>query len=51
MAGGAVHVARLEPLGIELEVEEEETVLDAAFRQGIAIPHGCKEGRCRGFHR
>lgn len=25
---------------------EDETVLDAAFRQGIALPHGCKEGQC-----
>ncbi|TIX10647.1 MAG: 2Fe-2S iron-sulfur cluster binding domain-containing protein, partial [Mesorhizobium sp.] len=23
-----------------------ETVLNAAFRQGIALPHGCKEGQC-----
>jgi len=41
-----VHTVRLEPIGIELEVEEGETVLDAAFRQGIAVPHGCKEGQC-----
>lgn len=40
------HKVTLEPVGIELEVEEGETVLDAAFRQGIAIPHGCKEGQC-----
>lgn len=36
----------LDPVGIEFEVEEGETVLDAAFRQGITIPHGCKEGQC-----
>lgn len=46
MAAAAIHVVRLEPVGIEMEVEEGETVLDAAFRQGIAVPHGCKEGRC-----
>lgn len=43
---GTIHTVRLEPMGIEMEVEEGETVLDAAFRQGIAVPHGCKEGQC-----
>lgn len=41
-----VYTVRLEPVGVEFEVEEEETILDAAFRQGIALPHGCKEGQC-----
>lgn len=46
MSGAAVHTVRLEPVGIEMDVEEGETVLDAAFRQGIALMHGCKEGQC-----
>lgn len=46
MSSKEVYNVRLEPIGIELEVEEDETVLDAAFRQGIAVPHGCKEGQC-----
>ncbi len=29
-----------------MEVMEGETVLDAAFRQGISLAHGCKEGQC-----
>ena len=37
---------RLEPVGVEFEVEDGEYILDAAFRQGIALPHGCKEGQC-----
>jgi propane monooxygenase reductase subunit len=41
-----VHTVRLEPAGIEIEVEEGETVLNAAFRQGISLMHGCKEGQC-----
>lgn len=41
-----VHSIRLEPVGVELEVEHGETVLNAAFRQGISLPHGCKEGQC-----
>jgi propane monooxygenase reductase subunit len=43
---GEKHIARLEPVGIELEVDEDETILDAAFRQGIMLMHGCKEGQC-----
>ena len=43
---GDKHIARLEPVGIELEVDEDETILDAAFRQGIMLMHGCKEGQC-----
>jgi propane monooxygenase reductase subunit len=40
------HTVRFEPVGVEMEVEEGETVLDAAFRQGISVMHGCKEGQC-----
>ncbi len=40
------HVVRFEPVGIELEVDEEQTVLRAAFEQGLMLMHGCKEGQC-----
>jgi propane monooxygenase reductase subunit len=40
------HKVRFEPMGVEMDVEEKETVLDAAFRQGISVMHGCKEGQC-----
>jgi propane monooxygenase reductase component len=40
------HTVRLEPVGIEMDVNEGETVLDAAFRQGVSLMHGCKEGQC-----
>ncbi len=43
---GETHNVRFEPVGIDIEVDEDETVLDAAFRQGIALMHGCKEGQC-----
>jgi propane monooxygenase reductase component len=33
-------------VGIEMEVDEDETVLNAAFRQGLMLMHGCKEGQC-----
>ena len=46
MTEAQVHRVRFEPVGVEMEVEEGETVLDAAFRQGISLMHGCKEGQC-----
>jgi propane monooxygenase reductase subunit len=41
-----VYTVRFEPVGVEMEVEEGEIVLQAAFRQGIMLMHGCKEGQC-----
>jgi propane monooxygenase reductase subunit len=41
-----VHKIRFEPVDIEMEVSEDETILDAAFRQGIHLMHGCREGQC-----
>jgi propane monooxygenase reductase component len=43
---GKKHKVYFEPVGKEIEVEEDETVLDAAFRQGVMLMHGCKEGQC-----
>ncbi|MGW0453925.1 MULTISPECIES: 2Fe-2S iron-sulfur cluster-binding protein [Gordonia] len=40
------HHISFEPVDIEMEVAEDETILDAAFRQGIHLMHGCREGRC-----
>lgn len=40
------HTVYFEPVGVQMSVAEGETVLDAAFRQGIAVMHGCKEGQC-----
>ena len=38
-----VHV---EPSGHEFQVEAGETILDAAIRQGINLPYGCRNGFC-----
>lgn len=35
-----------EPIGEEIEVGENETVLEAAFRQGYNLAYGCREGQC-----
>jgi propane monooxygenase reductase component len=40
------HVVRFEPVGIEIEVNEEQNVLRAAAEQGVMLMHGCKEGQC-----
>lgn len=40
------HRVRFEPMGMEIQVDEDETVLDGAFRQGVMLMHGCKEGQC-----
>jgi propane monooxygenase reductase component len=43
---GTTHTVRFEPVGLEIEADEAETVLNAAFRQGLMLMHGCKEGQC-----
>lgn len=35
-----------EPIGVEIECDEDETILDAAFREGWNLVHGCREGQC-----
>jgi len=40
------HVVRFEPVGIEIEVREDQTILRAAAEQGVMLMHGCKEGQC-----
>lgn len=35
-----------EPIGVEIDCDDDETVLDAAFRQGWNLVHGCREGQC-----
>ena len=37
---------RFEPLGEEIACDAGETVLDAAFRHGYNLAHGCREGQC-----
>lgn len=37
---------QVRPSGQEFTVQEGESVLDAALRQGIAFPYGCRNGAC-----
>lgn len=43
---GDKHRVRFEPVGIEIEVDSDQTVLRAAAEQGVQLMHGCKEGQC-----
>jgi len=36
----------IEPSGHRFSVEEDESILDAALRQGINLPYGCRDGAC-----
>lgn len=36
----------IEPTGDIVEVQEGQTLLDAALRQGVYIPHACNHGLC-----
>lgn len=36
----------IEPLGETIEVEEDQTILDAALRAGVWLPHACCHGLC-----
>ncbi|NCX72022.1 MAG: CDP-6-deoxy-delta-3,4-glucoseen reductase, partial [Betaproteobacteria bacterium] len=36
----------IEPAGKQFMAEADETLLEAALRQGIVLPYGCKDGAC-----
>lgn len=37
---------KIEPSGHEFSVNRDESVLDAAIRQGVHLPYGCRNGKC-----
>ncbi|HLS86388.1 MAG TPA: CDP-6-deoxy-delta-3,4-glucoseen reductase [Burkholderiales bacterium] len=41
-----MHRVTLQPSGLQFDVEDGETVLAAALRQGFVLPYGCKNGAC-----
>jgi propane monooxygenase reductase component len=43
---GSMHRAALSPSNQTFDIHAEETVLDAALRQGIALEYGCRHGNC-----
>lgn len=40
------HQVTIEPLGETIEVEEGQSILDAALRAGIWLPYACNHGLC-----
>jgi propane monooxygenase reductase subunit len=40
------HRVTFEPVDITIDVDQDENVLHAAFRQGLMLAHGCKAGQC-----
>lgn len=41
-----MHSVTIQPSGQHFQVEDGETVLAAALRQGLVLPYGCKNGAC-----
>jgi CDP-4-dehydro-6-deoxyglucose reductase len=37
---------KIEPSGHTFQVEENESILEAALRQGLSLPYGCRSGAC-----
>ena len=37
---------KIETSGHEFSIKDDESVLDAAIRQGVHLPYGCRNGKC-----
>lgn len=46
MGYGMSYSVQIEPSAHEFIVDKDETLLDAALRQGIGLPYGCRNGVC-----
>lgn len=40
------HTVTIMPAQLSFSVDTDETILDAALRQGIDFPHRCRQGVC-----
>lgn len=40
------HQVTIQPSGHQFVVEDDETLLEAALREGFALPYGCRNGAC-----
>lgn len=41
-----MHKVRINPNGIEFDVQDNETILEAAERNGVNFPYRCRQGVC-----
>jgi len=44
--GAMSHSVTVLPSGARFLVDDDEPILDAALRQGIVLPYGCRDGAC-----
>lgn len=40
------HTITVEPIGREVECDEDQTILEACLRAGVWLPHSCTHGTC-----
>ena len=40
------HQVTIQPSGHQFTVQDDETVLEAALREGFSLPYGCRNGAC-----
>jgi CDP-4-dehydro-6-deoxyglucose reductase len=40
------HQVTIQPSGHQFTVDDDETILEAALREGFALPYGCRNGAC-----
>jgi len=40
------HQVTIQPSGHQFTVEDDETILEAALREGFSLPYGCRNGAC-----
>ena len=40
------HMITVEPVGREVECDEDQTILEACLRAGVWLPHSCTHGTC-----
>ncbi|MHB0982711.1 MAG: 2Fe-2S iron-sulfur cluster-binding protein, partial [Thiobacillus sp.] len=40
------HRVTIQPSGHQFSVEDDETILEAALREGHSLPYGCRNGAC-----
>ncbi len=40
------YAIQIKPKGFSIQATQDETILEAAGRQGYEIPYGCRSGRC-----
>ncbi len=40
------HQVTIQPSGHQFIVQDDETILEAALRQGFSLPYGCRNGAC-----